>query len=225
MSTRFFLPGAAIAADLAPTISAEWEHQNSDRRRMDTRKMGTAMVTITYTPDAVDHITDADALFVQYISRPLIAQSIPSQTLNIAVYASEANAGNNCVITWKVFLCDATGAVGSTILAIQRDGLELGTSASSRADTGTSTGVTSAPGDRIVLELGIGGVPVATSQVQGHNGAISTGDSSASDYTAGTDSDGVLKNPWFEFASTTLTFLNAPPPFVRPWRRPTRIRR
>lgn len=209
MATRFYLPSSTSLGVAGPTAGAEWEHVNPTKpvRLMDTAKANTAFASLAYAPDAADHIADQDALFITYISRPLTSgQTISAQTINLTMICAEDNAGNNVFLTWKVYLCDyMMTTAGSTILAIRRDGTECATTLTNRTDSATSSSVTTANGDRIVLELGLGGLPVATSQVQGHNGTLRLGDNNASDLAAN-DTATTDANPWFEFATTTLTF-------------------
>lgn len=207
MVSRLYLPSTTTAA-VSPTISADFEHQNGARRQMATRKVASAFATTTYTPDAADHIADQDAQLVQFVSPPLVAQTIAAQTAKLTIIGSEANAGNNCFLTWKLFLCDSSGAVGSTILAIRRDGTELSTTLQNRTDSATTTQVTASAGDRLVLEIGAGGSPTASGGTQGHNGALRFGDSSGSDL-AEDDTSTTDANPWLEFANT-LTWQTDP---------------
>jgi hypothetical protein len=100
--SRFYLPASSAAPGVSPPIGAEWEHVRTERRITSTVKAGSAFATTTYTPDAVDHLVNADAHVVQFISDPLAAQSIPAQTLSIAIRISEAHSSNNQFLTWKV---------------------------------------------------------------------------------------------------------------------------
>jgi hypothetical protein len=202
MASRFYLP-ASGTAPASPTVSAEWEHNNAVVRPMRTVRAGTAFATTAFSPDAADDITDRDSMFVQFVSDPLLPQTISAQTVAIQILGNETNAGNNCFLTWKLFLCSRDGtSIGSTILAIRRDATELVvTTNTNRSDSATSTQVTAALGDRVVLEIGIGGVPVATGGVQGHNGGLRFGDSSASDLAVD-DTATADANPWLEFPNT-----------------------
>jgi len=58
-------------------------------------------------------------------------------------------------------------------------------------------------GDRIVIEIGLGGDPISTSA---HSGAMTFGDNNAAD-NVGTDGDANNRNPWVNFATTTLVFM------------------
>jgi hypothetical protein len=208
MATRFYLPSSGTPG-VSPSIVADWEHVNTLRRPMSPTPAVTAFSTTTYTPDTLDHLVNQDAHVCQFVSEPLAAQSIPAQTLQIVIRVAEAHASNNLFLTWKVYLVDSAGTVGSTILAIRRDGSEMPTSLTNRQDTATSAAVTAVDGDRIVLEVGFGGTPSASGGVQGHNGSMRFGDASATDLVAA-DTGTLDDNPWFQFATTTLVFALAP---------------
>lgn len=189
-----------------PTISAEWEHQSVVRRPMSPTLGVTTLASTSYSPDAADHIVDQDAHFVQFVSDPLDPQTIAAQTVTLTVQASETNAGNNLVVTWKLFVCSNDGVtIKETLLAIRRDATEVATTLTNRTDAATTTSATVENGDRIVLELGLGGLPAAAGGVQGHNGAFRLGESGATDAPANDTSTSATENPWLEFANT-LTF-------------------
>ncbi len=205
--SRLYLPSAGTA-DLSPTAGAEWEHVNALRRPMSTAKAGSAFAATTYTPDAADHLVNGDALVCQFVSEPLAAQSIPAQTATLTVLGLEADNNNNLFLTWKLYLVNAAGTPvsGGTLVAIRRDGAEFPLTQASRTDGATTTAVTATAGDRLVLEIGLGGTPTAGGGTQGHNGSLRFGDP-----TGGADlaqSDGVTADaaPWLDLPSTTLLF-------------------
>jgi len=168
---------------------------------MSTLKGSTALATVAYTPDAADHLVDGDALHVQFVSPPLAAQTISAQTVTLVVQALEPDANNNLFVTWKLFIWTAAGAVGSTVLAIKRDATEVVLASTNRTDSATTTSVTIGNGDRLVLEIGLGGTPTATGGVQGHNGSMRFGESGATDATANDTGTATTENPWLEFAN------------------------
>lgn len=209
MATRFYLPSSGAAA-VNPAFSAEWEHQNNVRRPMSTAKSDTALLAISYSPDAVDHIANEDALFGQFISEPLAAQTIAAQVVKLQMQCSEIIAQNNLFMTWKLFLCNNDGStIKETLLAIRRDGTEVATSATNRSDSANTSAADCEDGDRIVLEIGLGGLPTAAGGVEGHNGNIRTGDVIAlPDLPEDDTQTGAGHNPWLEFADD-LTFQGA----------------
>ena len=207
MATRFYFDAANAPAVTPTVISADWEHTSENKvRRLNKSKGSSSLTNNATTYDSADHLADQDAIHYQFVSLPLTAQTISAQTLTIVVRCLEGTANNNLFLTWKVFLINSAGAVvsGGRLLAITRDGLELGTSASTRTDAQTSTQVTSSSQDRICVELGLGGLPTSGSGVNDHDGTLRVGESAASDFAA-TDSLVTDLNPWLEFANT-LTF-------------------
>ena len=200
MATRFYLPASGAGA-VTPTVAAEWEHNNAANRRMHPIQTNTAFATTSYSPDAADDLTDRDSMVVQFVSDPLLAQTISAQTLKIQILGNETNAADNLFLTWKVYLCSRTGTTGSTLLAIRRDGTELVvTTNTNRSDSATSSSQTCSLGDRIVLEVGYGGLCTASGGVQGHNGGLRFGDTGTTDL-AENDTDTGDAKPWLEFAN------------------------
>ena len=72
------------------------------------------------------------------------------------------------------------------------------------------TNYTCIDGDRILLEIGLGGLPVATSGIQGHNGSIRWGCvASSGDLPVDETQTGTTYRPWVEF-SGNLNFAPIP---------------
>jgi hypothetical protein len=198
---RFYLPSSG-AAPVSPAVSGDWEHNNAVRRQTKTWRTGTSIADTSYSPDGADDITNRDSMFVQFVSDPLLPQTIGAQTVKYALQGSETNAGNNCSVTLKVFVCSQDGSsIKETLLAIQRDGTELATTVTNRTDSGTTSSATVEEGDRLVFEFGIGGTPTASGGVQGHNGALRFGDNQATDLAENDTDTGSTNNPWLEFAN------------------------
>jgi hypothetical protein len=200
MATRFYFPDA-LAADLSPTIGSEWEHQNVVRRALLLAPDTSALATTAYTPDTADHLVDQDAHHRQYVSAPIAAQTV-SGNVKAQFQCLEANAGNNLFLTVKVFVCGSDGATKETLLAITRDPtLEVGTALTNR--TFSSIALASATveeGDRVVVEVGLGGTPTASGGTQGHNGSLRWGCSAAGGDLPENDTDtGTTLRPWIEF--------------------------
>lgn len=198
--TLFYLP-ASGTAPASPTVSAEWEHSSGTRRPLNLINGGTALADSTYSPDGADHLVDNDAMNVQFVSRLLPAQTIPAQTIKIGVRGLEAAASNNLFLTWKVFCVDASNTVLATLVAIKRDGTELGTAQEGRVDTQTSTLATLTVPFRIVLEVGVGGLPVNTA-TDTHNATLRFGES-AQEFVQ--DADTTDANPYLEFTRDLKT--------------------
>lgn len=208
MPTRFYFP-ADEAAAVSPTISAEWEHVNTLRRRLLTTPDSSALITVDYSPDGADHLVDGDAHHRQYVSDPLLGQTIAAQVVSSQFQCIENNAGNNLFFTVKLFVCSNDGTtIKETLLAITRDAIECATALTNRAFSATTTAATIEDGDRIVVELGLGGTPSAAAGVQGHNGDLRWGcDASGGDLPVDDTSTGTTLRPWLEFANA-LTFLD-----------------
>lgn len=200
MATRFYFPDALVA-DLSPTIGSEWEHQNVVRGALLLAVDTSALATTAYTPDGADDLVDKDAHHRQYVSAPIAAQTV-SGNVKAQFQCLEANAGNNLFLTVKVFVCGSDGATKETLLAITRDPtLEVGTALTNR--TFSSIALASATveeGDRIVVEVGLGGLPTAAGGTQGHNGSLRWGCSAAGGDLPENDTDtGTTLRPWIEF--------------------------
>lgn len=202
MSTRFYFDSAAAGEVTPDSVSADWGHINQAIvRRLNTVKQLSALAGGLSSYDAADHLVDGNSLLYRGVSASLAAQVIPSQTIKIQILAGEANANNNLFLAWKVFLINSVGVVGDTIVAFQRDGNEMLTLPTSRGDSATSTEATANAGDRICIELGGGGLPVAAAGVNGHDCALRVGDTGG-DLPEGDDTVGDDRPGWLEFANS-----------------------
>jgi hypothetical protein len=204
MSTRCYFPETEAAA-VSPTIEgADWEHINTLRRRLlFTTPDGSTLTTTAYTPDAADHLVNGDAHHRQYVSDPLSAQNI-SGTVKAQFQCLEANAGNNLFLTLKIFVVSQDGTtIKETLLAITRDTTnELATALTNR--NFPSTAISAADleaGDRIVVEVGLGGTPTAAGGTQGHNGSLRWGcNASGGDLAENDTETGTTFRGWLEFS-------------------------
>ena len=212
MATRFYLPESLAGQVTPPAPSGtDWEHINTvpPVRFLLRRPDNSNLTTTTYTPDAADHIVDGDACVRQYVSESLAAQTI---TGNIKAQQQffEANTNNNLFFTLKVLVCNSTGSstVG-TLLAITRDTTDEFASAYTNRNF-PSTALTStavSAGDRLVIELGWGGLPTAAAGTQGHNATVRFGcNASSGDLPENDTETGTTFRPWIEI-STDLRFL------------------
>jgi hypothetical protein len=221
MATRFYFSETLVSSITppAPVGAAEWEHVNTLIRSMVTTADASSLTTTSYAPDAADDITNRDSCHRQYVSDPLGAQTITGNVTG-QFQCLEAHANNNLFLTIKIMLCSTTGSTSrATVLAITRaTSLELGTALANRtfpATAVTSTVVT--PGDRLVVEIGLGGnITTAAGGVQGHNGSLRFGGSAAGgDLAVNETETGTTFRPWFEFAANLVWYapnaLLAPP--------------
>ena len=203
MATTFYFPSTGVSS-ASPAYDTNWEVTTSaSRRPTSTTKQNSAMSTVSHAGDTDK--TDQDILLRQYTSDQLAAQTIAVQALKWQIRASETNAANNLFTT--ISIRSWNGSTFQSILAITRDDLELTTSLVNRQFTATSTSKVVAAGDRLVIEIGLGGDP-AQSSSDYHNGSMRVGDTSGSDLPENnTNTDDV--SPWLQFANT-LTFLTNP---------------
>lgn len=207
MPTRFYLPSSG-AAPVNPTLdpNSVWGHESGlAPRPMSTSKTGTAFASTAYNPDAVDHLVDTDSLFVQFVGPSLAAQVLAAQTVKWQILGFEAGGANNCFLALELFVCSQDGSViKETLLVITRDNSELRPSSiQNRAFSATTSAGTLEEGDRIVANMGIGGLPEDTGGVQGHNGTLRFGDNDTVDLPEN-DFASADDNPWLEFAETLL---------------------
>lgn len=210
MATRFFLPasGGTAADVVTAAYGASWDHVASARKRkLLTAIDGSALETVASAPDGADHLTDEDNIQIQYLSGPIAAQTISAQTVKIQVQGLEYNNGNNLFLAWEIFVVSNDGATRKeTLLALKRDGTEVLSTLINRSDSATTTSATVEDGDRIVLEVGYGGLPVNAGGTQSHNCDIRIGCVASSGDLLENDTEaGSTYRPWLEFANT-ITF-------------------
>jgi hypothetical protein len=203
MPTRFYLPSTG-AADILPAWSVSWYDATSfsaAKLKAVTARISSVMTTKTMTD--LD-VTDRHFACGMWVSDRLAPQTIAVQALSCSIKCSETSNSNNLLLHWIVRLIAADGITFRTIISFRQDGTEVPLTASiaSRYDTLNTTLATAVGGDRIVIEVGLGGDPSTTFT---HNGSMIIGDDSATDLNAA-DADTGIRNPWVEFANT-LTFM------------------
>lgn len=212
MATRFYLPEDAITPPISPTPSASWEDtSNLVRSICSTAKYGDAMTTVALPDDGDD--TSKDVLSRQYVSAELTAgQTITgSQSLKSQCRIVEVSGGNNLFLALGIRVIASDGTtVRKTVLDVTRDNTEASSGTlTNRAFTATSaaTNYTTVAGDRLVIEIGLGGDPAGGSV---HEGSLRLGTAAASDL-AEDDSSTTDNNPWVQlndsltFVTTTVT--------------------
>lgn len=229
MATRFYFPETLAAPVTPPTPSggAEWEHNNNVTRALLLTPDGSTLTTTAYTPDAADDLTNRDACHRQYVSDPLGLQAL-SGNVKAQFQVLEAHANNELRLTFKILVCSYDGSTTrATLLAITRGTNEANTSLRNLTfqSTALSSYTTVNPGDRLVVEIGLGGnVTTAAGGVQGHNGSIRFGCSAAGGDLPENETDtGTTLRGWLEI-STNIEF-SLPPgitmaPRMTPERRP-----
>jgi hypothetical protein len=201
MATRFYLQSTGDPG-VAPAWSTDWDDTSiasPEIRPCFTSKAGTALTEKSFTSGDGSN-ADADYAFFMFVSPELAAQSLPAQTVTISISGSETTSSNNQYLHWQVRVWRPDGTF-QAVVPFRGDDTELPTTAASRFDTLTSTAATLLDGDRLVIEIGIGGDPAKTNDR--HYGAFTVGDAAASDLDAA-DNDTGADNPWVNFATTTL---------------------
>lgn len=203
MATRFYLRATADTTNITPTPSADWEDTSALVRSWTrTTKSGDTITTVNFADGSN---ANRDILFHQYISLPLTpGQTITgAQALQFVVRASEVTSNNNLFTALGVRVINGS-TVQKTMLAVSRDDVEISfTGLVNRDLTATSAAgnYTTVLGDQLVIEIGYGGDPSGSND---HDGALSLGDSSATDLAAN-DTGIAANNPWVDLADT-LTF-------------------
>lgn len=200
---RFYLPSSGSADISSVAFNAGWE-DTSIGARLPTviTKQSTTMTTVSFV-DA--NATNKDILFRQYVSDPLAAQTISAQVVAFVILAAERLATNNLFTAIDIRLVSNDGSViRGTLVSMRRDGSEVvqTTLTSRNNNTGNSTAITCHSGDRLIMEVGLGGDPAVGSD---HDGDLRIGDAASSDLAAG-DGETTDNNPYIEFTTDLIFF-------------------
>lgn len=205
MATKLYLPSTG-AAVILPAWSVSWDggtaSGGASKLKAVTTPISSSMATVSHVDTDV---TDLHFYFGMWVSDRLAPQVIAAQAISCSIKCSEATAKGNMSLHWIVRCVAANGTTFQTLFAFNNDGNEVPLTAAiaSRYDSVTSTATTVNGGDRIVIELGLGGNPLGT--VDYHNSSMIIGDNGDADLL-GSDGDTELHNPWVNFANT-LTFM------------------
>lgn len=186
---------------------------------MNLTRGSSALTTLAYNPDGADHLVDADSLVCQFVSDILPPQAIAAQVIFLNVLALEVAASNNLQLSWGLRAFNAAGSTElAVLLAVARNGVELGTALTGASSSRTSTLATLTQQFRLVLEVGMGGLPVNTA-TDTHNGSIQFGEAPASGTNptfpqhADTTTGGP---PFLLFSQDLVTLMPAPIIVVQP---------
>ena len=206
MATRLYFSESEAAPVTPPAAGAEWEHNAGETRKLLTAPDSSTLTTTAYAPDAVDHIADEDALYRQYVSDALEAQTLTGN-VKAQLQCLEAHINNNLFLTMKILVISNDGTtVRDTLLAITRDTTTEIQVSPARNKNFPSTSLGSyacAAGDRLCVEIGVGGLPVAVAGTQGHNASLRFGcDASSGDLPEDDGESGTTYRPWIEFDAT-----------------------
>lgn len=211
--TRLYLPASASPTAITPTPDIAWEVTSIlARTKTSIYRSGDALATVSFAD--VDN-TDRDILFRQFISAPLTpGQTITgSQALKLQVRVAERLAGNNLFLVAGIRVIAGDGTtVQKTVLVVTRDDVEATTALTNKQFTATSaiTDYTTVQGDRLCIEIGMGGSPAQTGGAD-HDSDIRLGDAGTLDLIED-DSATADNNPWIQFTDL-LSFEENDPPF------------
>ncbi len=154
------------------------------------------MTTVSFTDT---DSTEKDILFRQYVSDPILAQTIAAQAIEFQMRVAQTDLHNELYLTLGIrVVSNDGGTIRGTILAVTRDNVEAVIALTNRRITATSTQVISQDGDRIVIEIGMGGNPDTAAS---HSSSISIGDDNGTDLPED-DTTTTAYNPWIEFANS-----------------------
>ena len=203
MATRLYLPSTG-AAEVDPAWSVSWFDATSasaEKLRAVTTRILSEMVTKSMTDT---DITNRHYAFGMWVSDRLNSQTIAAQNISCSIKCSETFIGNNLFVHWIVRLLSSEGVYKGDILSFRQDLTEIPipVNMGSRYDFITTTSQLADGGDRLVIEMGLGGNPATYYY---HNGSMIIGDNSNTDLNAANDDTGI-RNPWVEF-SNTLSFM------------------
>lgn len=218
MSTCFWLP-SDTSAPVSVTPDAVWDHLSGNARELKLTRGTSALTTLAYNPDAVDDLVDKDSLVCQFVSQVLPPQSIAAQVAFLNVLALEAAASNNLQLSWGLRAVSVDGAsVLATLLSVGRNGVEVGTALTGASSSRTTTLAALGANFRLVLEVGLGGLPVNTA-TDTHNGSIQFGEAPASGTVPAfpQHADTTTGGPPFLLLSNDLIVSQGPPIIVHPY--------
>jgi len=174
MATRLYLSAAAETVPISPAPDSGWEDISILARCLcGTSKRGLAMTTVSFSDS---NLTNKDILFRQYISPPLVAGitwdfgevDTPLVKINAVCRVIQTNPSNNMFFTLGIRIIASNGTtVRRTLLNVTRDYLEASDTLFQSRAINDADGVfcsagsyTTQAGDRLVIEIGMGGDPV-----------------------------------------------------------------
>jgi hypothetical protein len=176
MSTTCWFPSSGTAA-VSPTPDAtKWNgHVNTVSRPLEFTRGGSALTTLAYNPDAVDHLVDVNSMVAQFVSAILPPQTVNAQQIFWGARYLEAAASNNLFPMLRITGWNAAGTTQlGVILAGTRQATELATALTGACYIEAGSSVTFSEPWRLVIEWGGGGLPVNTA-TDTHNMSIAFG--------------------------------------------------
>lgn len=203
MATRIYLPSSG-AAPITPAYSASWYGAASAR-------LGRILASLAHGATAqttASHDDNSSAArtfyFGQWISPPLTAQTIHAQTVGVSIKVSETSTSNLNYLYWIIRVVQSDGVTyRGTLVGYNADDNVAPTTIASRYDSATSSELAVSLGDRIVIEVGMGGDPPGGGN---HDTSMIFGDDATNDLAA-SDGDTDIDNCWIDFGTDTISFL------------------
>ena len=204
MATRFYLPETGV-----PSVSPGYDSWTRDTHMADPPRVTavTTKIGSTMTATAQNYTVGEDSLESQikrqYVSKPLAAQTIAAQNWKTQIISRSASESTN--MYGAISIRSWYGSTFQTLQAIKVDSTLLNPGAAAYRNymmSGTTSAVTVASGDRLIIEIGASGDPASG---WNHSVYFYFGDDNASDLPeneTGTD----LYNPWIEFANTIVFY-------------------
>ena len=203
MATKLYLPYAPEApADVNPSFDGSWtQTTNADRARSSTTKQQTS--TITKTQAGVNGTT----LQRQFVSIPMIAQTVASGTVKGTIRCAESAANDNILqVAMSIRICSRTGTITQTWLSLSEYGpsnewATVATGLTNRriADGDSIGAITVDAGDRIVIEIGY-----FVSSGTTISGDMNFGDNNVGADLGDDETGTTQSNPFVEFSSAII---------------------
>jgi len=162
MSTICWCPASGSAPVSVTPSTSDWDgHINTVQRPLNFTNGGTASTILTYSPDAVDHLTDVATMIAAFVSQVLPPQTVSAQNVGFGGRFHESNSLNNLYLAWKLYGVNVAGDTNlGTLKAINKwVGTEFQTSSTGKAEIATISAVTFNVPWRLVLEVGADGLP------------------------------------------------------------------
>lgn len=210
---RLYLPSTVESSPpISPTADSGWEKTSDmDRALAVTTKSSSALTTASATKSVSS--SAYDMVRRQYLYGPLSAGTITGQTLGvIRVYQGALSADGTSQISIRVIASDGT-TVRGTALALSTGSLSSEWSATTLTNRyfplGTAaadlTDVSVSDGDYLVLEIGVRGRELSTSN---RTFQWRFGDAAASDLAAA-QTGTTDNNPWIDLYGSSLALLQS----------------
>jgi hypothetical protein len=199
MATRFYLPAEGSGTpSVSPAFDGGWEQTGqANRLKLLPKTTLVARTTLAATSNKTVPISvTQDVLCDQFVSDPIPAQRIIG-TVSLVVGAAESAAAANASLSIVLRVVSQDGGTfRGTLFSVFSTDTEFATSISTRiVNAQAVTALTTAPGDRLVLDIGAHIVTPLSAQTY----TMTFGTSNASDYAL-TSALTTTLNPWLELS-------------------------